>query len=64
MNLFNKYGNINKLQFLPVKEGKRHLSIIVEMNTEDMATKALMDLHNFYLKDRYIKVSYTKSRLM
>ncbi|SOV12189.1 polypyrimidine tract binding protein, putative [Plasmodium gaboni] len=64
MNLFNKYGNINKFQFLPVKEGKRHLSIIVEMNTEDMATKALMDLHNFYLKDRYIKVSYTKSRLM
>ncbi|SOV12388.1 polypyrimidine tract binding protein, putative [Plasmodium sp. gorilla clade G2] len=64
MNLFNKYGNINKFQFLPVKEGKRHLSIIVEMNTEDMATKALMDLHNFYLKDRHIKVSYTKSRLM
>ncbi|CRH01069.1 polypyrimidine tract binding protein, putative [Plasmodium relictum] len=64
VNLFNKYGEINKLKFQPIKEGKKHLMITVEMNSEDMATRALMDLHNHYIKDRAIKVSFTKTRLL
>ncbi|SBT79843.1 polypyrimidine tract binding protein, putative [Plasmodium malariae] len=64
VNLLNKYGEINKLKFQPIKEGKKHLTITVELNSEDSATRALMDLHNFHLKDRSIKVSYTKTRLV
>ncbi|GAW81955.1 polypyrimidine tract binding protein [Plasmodium gonderi] len=63
MNLFMKYGEIKKLKIQPIKEGKKHITITVELSSEDTATRALMDLHNFYLKDRFIKVSYTKTRL-
>ncbi|SCP05196.1 polypyrimidine tract-binding protein, putative [Plasmodium ovale] len=64
MTLFSKYDEIKKWKFQPVKEGKKHLTITVELNSEDIATRALMDLHNFYLKDRSIKVSYTKTKLI
>ncbi|SCO68327.1 polypyrimidine tract binding protein, putative [Plasmodium vivax] len=63
MNLFMKYGEIKKIKIQPIKEGKKHITITVELSSEDTATRALMDLHNFYLKDRFIKVSYTKTRL-
>ncbi|ANQ09228.1 Uncharacterized protein PCOAH_00036350 [Plasmodium coatneyi] len=63
MNLFMKYGEIKKIKIQPVKEGKKHITITVELSSEDAATRALMDLHNFYLKDRFMKVSYTKTRL-
>lgn len=63
MNLFTKYGEIKKIKIQPAREGKKHMTITVELSSEDAATMALMDLHNFYLKDRFIKVSYTKARL-
>ncbi|SBS87440.1 polypyrimidine tract binding protein [Plasmodium malariae] len=39
VNLLNKYGEINKLKFQPIKEGKKHLTITVELNSEDSVNK-------------------------
>ncbi|CAD2095180.1 hypothetical protein YYG_04718 [Plasmodium vinckei petteri] len=61
--LFNKYDEINKFKSQPIKEGKKNFTATIEMNSEDTATKALMDLHNFQLKDRCMKVSFTKTKL-
>ncbi|KJP88929.1 hypothetical protein AK88_01423 [Plasmodium fragile] len=35
MNLFMKYGEIKKIKIQPVKEGKKHITITVELSSED-----------------------------
>ncbi|SBT39164.1 polypyrimidine tract binding protein [Plasmodium ovale wallikeri] len=39
MTLFSKYDEIKKWKFQPVKEGKKHLTITVELNSEDIVIK-------------------------
>jgi len=61
-DLFAQYGTVGGVRFLPQREKQESRMALVSMASINEGVQALIHLHNYRLRDRPLKVSFSKQK--